>query len=91
MRGEELDEAGGKENEDRDGDWQVFLVADQRKDKVEDDEGDDGKLRHEQRVAGERVLGAHAEEETDIQRTLHDDDVGEGKGRRKKQQEARQA
>ena len=42
------------------------------------------------RSAGERVLGAHAEEQADVQRALHYDDVGEGKGRRKKEQEGRQ-
>ncbi len=88
--GEELDEASGDEDEDRDGDGQVFLVPHQRKDEANDDECDDGEFGDEQGGAGEGVLGAHAEEQADVQRALHYDDVGEGKGRRKKEQEGRQ-
>ena len=88
VRGEELDEPGGDEDEDRDGDRQIFLVPDERKDEVKEDEGDEGELGYQQRIAGERVLGAHAQEEANIQRTLHHDDVGEGEGRGEEEQVA---
>ena len=90
VRGEELDEPGGDENEDRDGDRQILLVPDEGEDKVEEDEGDEGELRDQQRIAGERVLGAHAHEEADIERALHHDDVGEGEGRGEEEQDSRE-
>ena len=78
VRGEELDESRGDEDEYRDGDRKIFLVPDEREDEMDEDEGDEGELGYEQRIAGERVLGAHAHEKTDIERALDHDDVGEG-------------